>query len=59
MTMTPRYITSEEWRELLTLEYVLTWGYTNEPEKDLKRYRELTKMEVSDLIIIESIKGNK
>jgi hypothetical protein len=32
-------LTNEEYRELITLEYVLTWGYDN-PE-DEGRYKEL------------------
>lgn len=36
------YLTQIEWRELLALEYVLTWGYTDDIERDDKRYRELS-----------------
>jgi hypothetical protein len=32
-------LTNQEYRELITLEYVLTWGYDN-PE-DYERYKEL------------------
>jgi hypothetical protein len=32
-------LTNQEYRELITLEYVLTWGYNN-PE-DEERYKEL------------------
>lgn len=35
-------LTDEEWRELLTLEYVLTWRYSENEKKDEKRYRELS-----------------
>ena len=35
-------LTDSEWRELVTLEYVLTWGYTDNEEKDSKRHRELS-----------------
>lgn len=31
--------TEEEWREIVTLEYVLTWGYENEGDEE--RYKEL------------------
>lgn len=34
-------LTNQEYRELLTLEYVLTWGYDN--PGDNVRYTELTK----------------
>lgn len=36
-------LTEEEWREIVTLDYVLTWRYTDQYEKDLKRYKELVK----------------
>jgi hypothetical protein len=35
-------LTEVEWRELLGLEYVLTWGYTNNEKEDEKRYMELS-----------------
>ena len=31
-----------EWEELVGLEYVLTWGYSRNKEKDEKRHKELT-----------------
>ena len=31
-----------EWLELGALEYVLTWNYTDDMERDEKRYRELS-----------------
>ena len=34
-------LTVDEWNELVTLDYVLTRGYTDNKEKDLKRQREL------------------
>jgi len=34
-------LTNKEYRELLTLEYVLTWGYNS--AEDEKRYLELGK----------------
>lgn len=36
-------LTEKEWRELVTLEYVLTWGYSDNEKKDEKRYMELSK----------------
>ena len=36
-------LTEKEWQELVTLDYVLTWGYTDDYEGDLKRYKELSK----------------
>jgi hypothetical protein len=32
-------LTNEEYRELITLEYVLTWGY--DKKNDEERYKEL------------------
>jgi hypothetical protein len=37
-------LTEEEWQELVTLDYVLTWRYTNDYERDLKRYKELSDL---------------
>ena len=34
-------LSEEEWRELLGLEYVLTWNYTDDMKRDEKRYKEL------------------
>lgn len=36
-------LTEKEWLELLALEYVLTWGYTDNEKQDEKRYMELSK----------------
>ncbi len=38
-----RNLTDDEWQEILGLEYVLTWGYTDNEDIDDKRYRELSK----------------
>lgn len=35
-------LTDNEYEELVTLEYVLTWGYTDNEQKDEKRYKELS-----------------
>jgi hypothetical protein len=35
-------ITEKEWGELVTLEYVLTHGYSEHPQSDEKRYRLLS-----------------
>lgn len=35
-------LTEEEWREIVTLDYVLTWRYTDDYAGDLKRYQELS-----------------
>ena len=37
------YITKEEHKELVALEYVLTHGYSESPEKDNDRYMELSE----------------
>ena len=34
-------LSNKEYRELICLEYVLTWGYENEGEEE--RYKELTR----------------
>jgi len=36
------FLSEAEWRELVTLDYVLTWRYTDDYDKDLKRYKELS-----------------
>jgi hypothetical protein len=36
-------LTESEWRELVTLDYVLTWRYTDDYDADLKRYKELSE----------------
>lgn len=36
-------LTDAEQQEAVSLDYVLTWGYTDDYEKDLKRYKELSK----------------
>jgi hypothetical protein len=35
-------LTDSEWQELIALEYVLTWGYTDNEKEDSKRHRELS-----------------
>jgi len=35
-------ISEEEWSELVTLEYILTWGYTKTPKADTTRYKYLS-----------------
>lgn len=35
-------LSEAEWRELVALEYVLTWNYTDDIEKDENRYRVLS-----------------
>jgi hypothetical protein len=32
----------KEYRELLGLEYILTWGYTNNIDADEQRYKQLS-----------------
>lgn len=36
------YLTETEYQELLGLEYVLTWNYSDDMDRDDKRYRELS-----------------
>lgn len=33
--------TLDLWNELISLEYVLTWGYSENKEVDSKRYKEI------------------
>lgn len=35
------YLTQEEWYELVALDYILTFRYTENYDADLKRYEEL------------------
>lgn len=36
-------LTEKERKELSSLDYVLTWGYTDDYDQDLKRYKELSE----------------
>ena len=36
------FLSEGEWKEIVTLDYVLTWRYTDDYDKDLKRYKELS-----------------
>jgi len=36
------FLSEAEWKEIVTLDYVLTWIYTDDYDKDLKRYKELS-----------------
>lgn len=36
-------LSDQEWQELLGLEYVLTWRYTDDIEGDTARYKELVE----------------
>lgn len=48
MNTEPKYtwpkgcLTEKEWKELVTLEYVLTWGYSDNLDVDDSRYRYLS-----------------
>lgn len=35
-------LSEAEWQELVALEYVLTWNYTDDYETDERRYKELS-----------------
>lgn len=35
-------LSNSEWLELVALEYVLTWNYSDDMDRDEKRYRELS-----------------
>jgi len=35
-------LSQKEWDELIALEYVLTWGYSDDKEKDFKRHKHLS-----------------
>lgn len=37
-----RKLSQDEWLEILALEYVLTWNYTDDFDKDKRRYIELS-----------------
>ena len=36
-------LTADEWQELVALEYVLTWRYSDNEKEDLARYKKLCK----------------
>jgi len=40
-------LTKKEWQELVSLDYVLTWNYTEDYKKDEKRQLELRKKELN------------
>ena len=35
-------LSKEEWREIVALDYVLTWNYTEDLCRDERRYKELS-----------------
>jgi len=35
------FLSEEEWQEVVALDYILTWRFTNNYERDLARYKEL------------------
>ena len=35
-------LNEDEWKEIVGLDYVLTWGYTNQYNNDLSRYKMLS-----------------
>ncbi len=35
-------LTKEEWTEIVALDYIITWEYTDNLDKDIKRYIELS-----------------
>ena len=37
-------LSKKQWRELVTLEYVLTWRYSDDLEGDTRRHKELREM---------------
>jgi len=41
--MAQENLTDKEYSELLGLEYVLTWDYSKDEQKDLERYKELQR----------------
>ncbi len=36
-------LSEKQWKELVALEYVLTWGYSRNTKKDEKRHKKLSK----------------
>lgn len=36
-------LSEKEWRELVTLEYVLTWNYSDDIDSDERRYKQLSE----------------
>ena len=35
-------LSKDEWEEIVALDYVLTWNYTDDLERDERRYKELS-----------------
>lgn len=42
-------LTNKEWQELVDLEYILTQGYSDNPDKDEKRYKELKRRKAKNV----------
>lgn len=38
-----RGLSEKEWNELVSLEYILTWNFTDDYDRDEKRYKELSE----------------
>lgn len=51
------YLTDNEWLELVALEYVLTWNYSEkgEQENDEKRHKELSNKKDNKFLTMKSI----
>jgi hypothetical protein len=43
-------LTEAEWREVVGLDYVLTWGYTDDYNNDLSRYKMLSSKRWAGLL---------
>lgn len=41
-------LTDDEFKEIASLDYILTWEYSDDFDKDLKRYKELSKKKYND-----------
>lgn len=42
-------LTDDEYREIVSLNYVLTWRYSDNYDADLKRYKELSKKKHNEI----------
>ena len=46
-------LSQKEWDELLALEYILTWNYSDDKEKDEERHKYLSELRWNSLFEIK------
>jgi len=50
MYISQGYLTDAEWLEIAVLDYVLTWRYTDDYDRDLNRYKFLSNKRYNENI---------